>query len=124
MPCPIKLSFLFLSRRYDSHAVTIVTTVTSFTTVTALLMHVVFHAHPLAAGGVALERGFNKRHGSGAIHSGGKIFLAADALPARNDGIGKIPVQVAECFVVALGMSRRQAAGALGSVTQIRLAAT
>src|SRR4051812_16537330 len=82
-------------------------------------MRVVFHAHPLAASGVALERGFNERHGSSAIHSRREILLAADALPARDDGVCKIPVQVAEGFVVALGMPGRRAAGTLGGVTQI-----
>src|SRR5260221_2037209 len=82
----------------------------------------VLHLGPSAAGSIALQRGLDESHGSRAVDCRREILFHADTLAAGDDRIGEIPVQIAERFVVALGVAGRKAAGALCRITQIRFA--
>ena len=69
------------------------------------LAFVVFHPHPLAAGGMALQRGLDEGHGARAVGCRRKILFHAGTLAVRDDRIGEVAVPIAERFWPAIASS-------------------
>ena len=72
---------------------------------------------------MALQRGLDEGHGSRAVDSSRKILFDTGSFPMRDDGIGEVPVQITERFVVTLRVARREAAGAFRRLAEVGLPA-
>src|SRR5216684_2902803 len=88
------------------------------------LVRVILDAHPLAAGGIALQRGLDEGHGSRAVPRGREIPLwRPGSPPAGNDSIGKVQIQIGKRLVITLRMTRREPGRPPGRLAQVRFAA-